>query len=232
MRKLMVMLNAMIRDYHGLQPIMEGLLQSHGLMTSTYKEWVLGSTELPGLRACLYNGGRHDTARLVVELLIGKGQIIVESFAGVGEDEEKALMDAVENFCNNSLHVFLAAFWNHIEPEQVTVEKWQINGATWSVYIGNYYVRGATDGEDVRFPARDAFPLTEAWIKKLPLQGDFHWVRTFYGSWGVKDQQKKAETLLDNEVWADFQDLFLRLPWPPRDKYYSARNFLVLKKHP
>jgi hypothetical protein len=28
-------------DYFRLQPVMEGLLQSHGLKTSTYNEWTL-----------------------------------------------------------------------------------------------------------------------------------------------------------------------------------------------
>ena len=36
---------------------------------------------------------------------------LVESFAGMGEDQDAALLNAINNFSQNSLHVFLAALW-------------------------------------------------------------------------------------------------------------------------
>jgi|SRR5215467_2488896 len=213
-------------DYFQLRPVMERLLQSHGVRTSNYKEWVLGGTDLPAIRASLQNTGRSETTRLDVELCIAPGQTIIESFGGVGKDAEQATNDAVENFCKSSLHVFLAAFWNHVEPDQVTLENWEISGASWSAYIGSQVCRG-TDAFDVPVPA-DVFPLTEMFIKKLLLRGDLHWVRTFYCN--VKDQQKTSEALLDNNVWTDLQDAARHLKWPPTDKFYSVRNFLILKK--
>jgi hypothetical protein len=215
-------------DYFRLQSVIERLLQSHGLTTATYKEWILASTELPAFRASLAQTGRPETTRLVVELRVGAGQTIIESFAGVGQDAASAARDALENFCNGALHVFLAAFWNHIEPDQVLLEHWPINGATWSAHIGNYVCR-ATKGEDVPVPA-DAFPVIEALIRELPLTGDLHWVRTFYCH--ITDEQRIAEALLDNAVWRELQDALLHLPWPPTATYYSARNFLILKKVP
>ncbi|HLJ90614.1 MAG TPA: DUF6348 family protein [Candidatus Angelobacter sp.] len=213
-------------DYFQLQHVMDNFLRAHGLETSLYKEWVLVDGNLPGIRACLHDSGRQDTTRLDIELRVSAERTLIECFAGMGKDKREATNDAIDNFCNSSLHVFLAAFWNCLDPDQVTVEKWQINGATWNAYIGDY-VRRTTGGEEIPIPD-DASLLTEGMIKSLPLEGDLHWVRTFYCSIG--DRQKVSEVLLDNEVWTELQDAFLNLEWPPTNKYYSARNFLILKK--
>lgn len=215
------------RDYFRLQPVIEGLLQSHGLQTAIDKEWIAGSTALPAIRASLALTGRPDTTRLDVELRVGAAeQTIIESFAGVGQDEETAANDAVENFCQSGLHVFLAAFWDHIDQDQVLIESWHINGATWSAYIGNYVCRGV--GAEATPVPSEAFPLTEALIKKLPLTGDLHWVRTFYCN--LTAQEKVAEALLDNDTWTELQEALLHLKWPPRDNFYTARNFLILRR--
>src|ERR1051325_671126 len=51
------------------------------------------------------------SVQLGVRFEITPLQVMVESFAGLGETLEKATTDAWNNFTTNSFHVFLAAFF-------------------------------------------------------------------------------------------------------------------------
>ena len=212
-----------------LQKFLENLLRAHGLDSAAYEDWVVVDGELPGIRASIQDPRLQDgrvLLRLDIEVSFGADDVIVESFAGVGEDREAAVANALRNFCVNALHVFLAAFWGHVEADQVQVESWQINGADWRAVIGNFGCQIAGD-DAVDIPG-NAFATIEACIKDLPLTGERHWVRSFYCN--VGRDETGTEVLLDNEVWEDAQTAVAGLDWPQSDGYYSARNFLILQR--
>jgi hypothetical protein len=216
-------------DGVSMQHDLEELLQAHGLETAVYKGWVVVGGQLPGIAASLVNQREYDngySVQLDIQAAVAREVIIVESFAGMGDSEQAAILDAVENLCHSSLHVFLAALWDQVDDQQVTVERWEIGDARWRVFIGNYVIR-TSEGLQVAIP-EDAFPTTERLIRGLPLEGDLHWIRTFFSNVTLEDTV--IEVLHNNEVWEAAQDAISRLEWPRTDKFYSVRNFLIMRR--
>lgn len=212
-----------------LQQALEALLEGHGIETVAYKDWITVGGQFPAVRASIHDRREQDgwtLLRLDVEVAVSAEKVIVESFAGRGEGERAAVRNALENFCINSLHVFLAAFWGHIEPDQVEIEGWQVGGGNWRAVVGNVGCQ-SFGGEAVEIP-NDFFPTIESCIKSLALAGDLHWVRSFHCNIGGDDSC--TEVLLDNEPWPLAQTAVARLDWPRSEGYYSARNFLVLQR--
>lgn len=212
-----------------LQQALEALLKGHGLAAAPYEDWVVVDGRLPGIRATVADPRRQEgrvLLRLDVEVALSADEVILESFVGLGEDESAALGNALQNFCVNSFHVFLAAFWNHVETDQVLVEDWQVGGQAWRAVIGNFGCQSA-GGAPVQVP--DAvFPTLESHIKALPLAGACHWMRSFHCN--IDGEETCTEVLLDNAPWPEAQAAVAALDWPRTDGYYSARNFLVLQR--
>lgn len=212
-----------------LQHTLEELLQAHGLPTATYKEWVLVEGKLPGMAASLANRHRLENGyslQLDIEVAFSQEQVIRESFAGAGTSEQEAVGNALEAFCQNSLHVLLAALWGKVDEHQVTIERWDVDAIPWQVFIGNYGLR--TFGNFQVGVPENAFSTLEQLIRALPLPGNLHWVRTFYCHTGAG--KTVSEVLRDNEPWEAAQEAIDRLEWPRIDPYYSVRQFLILRR--
>jgi len=47
----------------------------------------------------------------------------------------------MQNFCVNSLHVLLAAFWQLNDSEQVTTEEWKISGKSYTAYYKGFPIK-------------------------------------------------------------------------------------------
>lgn len=212
-----------------LQDWLEPLLQGHGLETSRYKDWILVGGELPGISAscaapvCTESG---CSVRLDVEVLVAPERLLSESFGGSGTDGEGAIRNAFDNFCQSSLHVFLTAFWNRPDDDQVTVERWRMGGGNWRAVVGNL-VRRSYGGESIPVP-EGAFEAIESALKSMRLEGDPHWVRTFYCNMGTGEIV--IEALLDNETWEEGEEALRTLEWPPSEKFYSVRNFFLIQR--
>jgi len=212
-----------------LQDWLEPLLGGHGLETSRYKDWILVGGELPGISAscaapvCKESG---CSARLDVEVLVTPGRLLIESFGGSGTDGEGAIRNAFDNFCRSSLHVFLTAFWNRPDDDQVTVESWRTGGGSWRAVVGNF-VRRSSGGESIPEPD-GAFEAIEGALKSMRLEGDLHWVRTFYCNLGTGEIV--IEALLDNETWEEGEAALRTLEWPTSERFYSVRNFFLIQR--
>jgi hypothetical protein len=205
------------------------LLKIHGLNTEVINEWIIVNGDLPALTAAIANEQQHENGivlRLDVVVMLESEMTIHESFAGIGETREEAVNNALENFCDNSLHVLLAALWGVVDKDQVTIEKWEINGSRWVATIGGYGVRGS-NVEGLELP-ETLFPTIETRIKELPLSKPVHWVRTFYCN--LNDTERVAEVLLDNEPWNSGRGAIENLNWAASNEFYSVRNFLMLRK--
>jgi len=167
------------------------------------------------------------TVQLDIYFHIGPGQLLVESFAGLGETTEKALESALRNVVTQLSHVLLVAFFDYSDPD-TEQETWQINGQTRTISIGHIGVMGL--GGNISSPIDENRPWPQEYIdliRKSDLPPGTHWIRLYY----AQQERKPAvfELLLDNEPWQELLPAVTRLPFPPRQEFYSIRLFLVVQ---
>jgi len=151
------------------------LIGAHDVTYHLEDEWVVPYGKLPAIRATWFP--RDQNGVLEVEVLIRDQLIINECFAGIG-DGEVGMKDAFENFCINSLHVLLAAFWERNDPEQVTTEVWEISGRPYTAYIGNFGTRGSLEVSP-DMPA-GLFESIERAVKTESFDSESYWIRHFF----------------------------------------------------
>lgn len=197
------------------------LIEAHGLPCNIHNEWVLPNGTLPAVRGTWFPNIHNG--RLDIDVLLEENVMIEECFAGVGSGEA-GFNDALQNFSVNSLHVLLAALWDINDPEQVTTEKWLINGKHYSAFVGNFGNR-ISAGVSFNVPS-ELFPAIESAIKAEPLTAKLHWVRSFFCN---VSGDKTHESLLDNQPWQAGHDALVKVPWEYHERYYSVRNFIVLR---
>jgi len=206
-----------------IEPVIElkRLFEAHGISCTVEDQWVVPNNTLPAIRALWYP--RETSGRLEIHALLKDDVVIEECFAGLG-DNDKAFADAFQNFMINSFHVLLAALWDKNDPEQVMTERWSIGGREFTAFIGNFGMRGS-NGVCAKIP-NELFPAIESAVKQATLQGDTHWVRTFFCN---LNEEQTYEALMDNEDWELGISCLKKIPWEKCDGYYSVRNFLLLR---
>jgi hypothetical protein len=171
---------------------------------------------------CALNA-RETSGRLDVQVLLEKGRIIEECFAGIGAGRS-GFADALDNFMLNSLHALLSALWGIKDDQQVLSENWEIGGRQFTAYIGNFG-RRASAGIQVEVP-KDLFETIQNRICYETLPGNVHWFRVFFCNVAG---QHTYEALQDNELWEAGLAGLRGIAWPETDGYYSCRNFIVLR---
>ncbi|RLA43447.1 MAG: hypothetical protein DRR42_21720 [Gammaproteobacteria bacterium] len=196
---------------------------AHGISMFREGDWAFSSSDSPALAAYYKPLGGYGL--LEVHIIVADNTRIVESFAGFG-DGEVGLHDAVKRFVSNDLHVLLAAFWGVAEPATSTVEKWEIGGKDYDVYLGDYGFR-LIDDPEITVPD-DLVIKLEQQIRQNPLDGGVHWFRLFLAqSSGHLD----VEALWDNEIWPGGLEVLNSFQWPIYDEsYYSVRLFGILRE--
>lgn len=164
--------------------------------------------------------------QLDVNTTLQDGLVIIESCAGTGSTRDDATLNALKNFSIYSLHVLLAAVWNRIEPSQVEIETWNVSGVSWQVVLGPCAMRHQPpDGPTL---PQDAFPLFQRAIVESPLDGDWNWFRWYYAD--SKVSPLDFEALKNNEPWPPGIEALRKVRWPIVTNFWSARQFLVLKR--
>ena len=197
------------------------LMHAHGVPHEIRKEWVVPNGELPAIRANWYQLDGYG--RLDVDVLLERDVLIHECFAGIG-DGNTAIRDAMHNFAINSFHVFLAAFWERNESDQVTTETWTVGGSDFIAYVGNFGTRESA-GVDAVIP-EGLFPAIKSSVESQALTSSWHWVRHYFCD--VKGKQT-FEALMDNEHFEPGVNRMTSMPWVKSEGFYSVRNFLVLR---
>lgn len=162
--------------------------------------------------------------RLDVEVRLGDGRTLVESFADVGKDADEATRSSWINFSTGTLHVLLSALWGVHYEDQVSAEAVDRGGQAWTFYLGNW-VRKAAGRADVR-PAEDLMPALDRVLADTDLPSAIHWGRVFYAN--LPEMDNGAEVLLDNEPWPAGEGAVLGAAWPEHASFYSARLFWML----
>ncbi len=209
-----------------LQDIIDDLLRGHGLSVSSHEGWAIVNNDLPGLRGAYELRPRESGVMLQmdIELRLGSGRSIWEHYAGWGDSEKQAVGEAVYKFCAGAFHVYLSAYWNHHEPDQVEIERWTIGDTQWDAYVGNM-IQNASEGQKSGFP-RDYMTLVQQAISSETFSREDHWF-SFYGA-NLKGDLT-MDSRLDNDSWQAVNEKLASLEWPEATGFYSTRNFILLR---
>ncbi|WP_347905314.1 DUF6348 family protein [Pseudomonas purpurea] len=201
------------------QDVLRNIMTEHGLDCGVEDDWLLPEGRLPAIRAYWYPG--EALGRLDIQVFIEPNVIIEECFAGFGEGDE-AFGDALRRFMDNSLHVFLSAFWGKTDDDQVLIENLYIGEKKYVAYFGNIGIRSSA-GVDVS-PPSEVFGLIKTVLERETTSDRVNWCRTYCGN--VKGSYT-YEALLNNEVWPRGVDALQKIQWPETDGFYSFRHFCV-----
>ncbi len=215
-----------------LNPQFAELLKHHGIAVDIDDEYV--NTDLPDnvkfkARPVYQEVNRDISSRLDVMALTDKGEQIFESCGDYGTTIEEAVSNNLQNFSSSSLHPLLAAL-GCIDPhtyDQITIEEWEINGKVWKAYIGNLVPKILTDIQNTIAPPSEFFDSFERGIKAKQLTNRLHWFRGYYSQ--LDNEITNREFLMDNELVTETDTIFNTLPILPNIRFYSCRNFIILK---
>jgi hypothetical protein len=201
------------------------ILQANELNVTTHDEWVFPNGQLPAIKCTWSTAADSQSGKLDVEVLIEKGIIIEECFAGIGAGDV-GFSDGFQSFALNSLPVLLAALWDKHDAEHVLCEEWDIGTDKYRLFLGNFGTR-ASNGVNPSVPNEINTAIEQA-LKNESLTKDCYWARMFFCN--VDNSHKMYEALLNNKKWDRGEQALKALNWPSNEGYYSVRNFLVLKK--
>jgi hypothetical protein len=210
-----------------LQDSLYGLVEAHGLKAEKFHDWVLVNNKLPGLRGNFIPPGSSSGNKAYAvsfELRLSPEQAIIETYAAAGADERSAVGQGLFKFCAGAFHVFLSAFWEHHEPDQVEIEQWIFNRTSWNVYLSNL-INNVSDGQKAGL-APDYMKTVQAIVQTLSLDDQIHWISVFFCNF---KGELTCETLLDNALWPELSQALLKLEWPVAEGYYSQRQFILLR---
>lgn len=196
------------------------IMKAHGVHSELHEEWVVFPDHDKRGYARLFP--RKRLYQLDVGIEIFPGWTVLESFAGIGEDEDTALKDAFDAFMRGTLHVILTAFFGSPQDEQIHCEEWEIAETPRQVTLGNAICRGTPPADIVA-----QFSQLEAVLKSSLLPKGAHWVRIYYAQ--INNQTVSCEALLDNEPWPELQEALMHFAWPAAAEFYSIRLFLCIQ---
>ncbi len=200
------------------------LFDNHGIEVRTDNEWLLPRGELPAIRGAWFP--KSGCGVVSIDVLLPDGRVINECFSGIGDGND-GLLNGLENFCVNTLHVFLSAFWDKHQPEHVALDSWQIDGTRYLAYVGNLGTR-SSDGVVATLPD-DLFEAIEDEIRDDSTSecSACVWYRFFVAS---VSGELTFEALKENQVWPKGESMLKARSWESADGYYSVRNFVLLVK--
>ena len=149
---------------------------------------------------------------------------IVDFVAGSGDTPEKAVADAKMNFALSTFHVVYRGFLNPSDPHSYE-EKVNIDGHPRIVIMGDTLERGETtnnmpDMLPMRAKIREA-------LTSLPLSPRPHWIKIVYAN--NKSKTMLCAVTVDNEDSPALQEAINKLPWPSQEKFYMAKQFILVK---
>lgn len=180
------------------------------------------------LKASLYGSKQHKDGGFVVEtefsIRLPAKDEITEFVAGMGRTEDEAITDTMRNFTLTTFHVVYKGFINDLDPH-MTSKKVEMSGGERELILGDIVGRGlAADAPIDLNPMRAA--IEEA-VKKLPLSAKPHWIKIVYSQ--NENKPLTVAATLDNTDHARLTDAITKLPWPRSDRFYMAKQFIVIK---
>lgn len=215
-----------------LNPQLAELLNNHGIRVDIKGDYIY--TDLPDhtkFRARTVYEEVNDgiNSRLDVMAKTDFGEEIYECCGDFGATIEEAVNNNFRNFSSSSLHPLLAALGCTVPHtyDQITFEEWEINGRIWKVYIGNFVPKFLADSQNKPLPPSAFFDSFERAIKAQQLTNRLHWFRGYYAQ--INNEIVEREFLMDNELVTNMENPFVDIPVISGVRFYSCRNFIVLK---
>ena len=206
--------------------LLKELFTSHGFESEVYDEWIIPKVGEYGMKGYWYPEATQSTGQLSIEVFIHSEMIMVESFSGMGENAAERLKNAFASFMHHSSAVFLQAVWN-VESKEITTELWDVGTQKYIVYIGHQGILNYDRSKELEIPAKYSEKIKELIVSE-PLAKEFHWFNVLYANMNGLDNY--AEILKDNIKWIAGENLLKSLGWVRSNNYYSARQFIILKK--
>lgn len=208
-----------------LMTFLLGMYRDHGASAVRIGNWVCVDGGRLFTRAAHFDH-RQLPKNLVLQAdfvtVTQQGRHIIESFAGIGDDMDSALVDACKSFQDASFHVLFVTLLDRA-CEHVDQDVWRIGVQNRNLTFGWLRTRG-------QFPTELWAPIFEGLhkhVESLSLTPGLHWVRYFYCH--VPLQAPTIEVMIDNEVSDVLQSQAASLPWPQTDAFYSTRLFFTIQ---
>lgn len=203
------------------------LLEAHGPSVTPHNGWLVPNGEFPALRGTWFPAdAERRVGELSVQVLLADERVIHDRFAGPGDNAEGQRF-ALETFQHSMLHVLLAALWDCVVEDQVTIETWSWSGRDFTVYSGLFFARFW--GMDHFAYPDHLYPRIEAALKERQFSDEIHWLQVFYCNNGKAKGQPTVEVLLDDAPWPALAAAIQDANWPASDRYYWLRQFTILK---
>ncbi|MFX0061603.1 MAG: DUF6348 family protein [Candidatus Hermodarchaeota archaeon] len=204
------------------------IFEEHGIQTQIQNDWLIFQNKNIKINGEIVSETKYEnffSVQLDVRLQIDPNKTIIESFGGIGQDKDEAILSAQQNFAVNSFHVFLAAFFDP-NDDHVTKEIWSIRGKKKRVIIGNIGIRGEIPTENNVHVSW--FEKFEKKIQMENLEQGIHWIRLYFAQ--MNNEQLECEVLLDNAHWEKMQKEMAAIDWPKSNNFFSVRIFIIIQE--
>jgi hypothetical protein len=205
--------------------LLKELFKTKGYEVEEYDGWIIPEGSDYAMRGYWYPEATDSTGQLSIEVFVNSEIIMVESFAGMGENGVERLKDAFASFVHHSFYTFLSAIWN-VDAKEVKRENWSVGSKSYSAYIGT---------QGVLSYDKKALVIPETYMEKIkelivsePLDAEYHWFNIFYANLNGLDSY--AEISKDNIKWTVGEKVLKSMSWARSNNYYVARQFIVLKR--
>lgn len=201
------------------------LFKTHGFESENYEGWIIPDGSDYAMRGYWYPQATETTGQLTIEIFINSEMIIVESFAGIGEDSTQKLKNAFSSFVHHDFLVLLLALWN--KETSIKQERWRVGEKSYIAYIGEQGVINYDREKPLEIPQNYGEKI-KSLISSESLDKEFHWFTFFYANLNGLDSS--AELLKDNIRWTTGEKEIKALSWRRSNHYYAVRQFVFLKK--
>jgi len=202
------------------------LFKEHGFETEEHDGWIIPKGSDYAMKGYWYPEATENVGQLSIELFVNSELIMVESFAGMGENESTRLKNAFSSFFYHSFHNFLMAIWG-VDSKEVKEEEWLVGGTTYRVYLGNQGIINYDKETQLKIPNSFNTKI-KLLISSENLENEFHWFTIFYANLNGLDTH--AEILKDNIKWNAGEKVLKSLDWKRSNHYYAVRQFVILKR--
>lgn len=203
------------------------LLEDFGMKTRRDRDWIIlvdsghrAQVELvPGS-----NARKGALIHLEFSFEFARGDRLVMSVPGFGDNYIDAVPDAWTNFAAGALPVILAAFLAETS-RHAQQEEWTTADRRWLVTRGDFVLRPPHISPG-RLP-RDLPARLRQMTEQLPLESGVHCVQFFYSRAG-ENRRPFVEALLDNQPCQSVQSALASMDFPDLGERYSVGQFFVL----
>jgi len=204
------------------------LLQAHGLVANRHNDWVITNGEYPGFRAFYTPPPTENTVgELAIQILLGEGALIEESFAAIGDSHKAAINGALHQFMICMFHPIISACCKYSDDDQITQETWKLKlFSTVDVWYGNVACRVQSDTE-ISVPHDWVKQISSA-VKNEKTNIGFNWINLY--CFRLNSDPLRASATFNNVEWAGGLQATTSLNWPEVKGFYGARLFILMRR--